>query len=193
MKPHDFDPATGTTTCARCGKASWHEEHFGGDRAKAAAFYRGVVANARTAWAPRTGVRVQAVDTHPRDDIAGRSGVVTQAQDEIAIVTVHFDPDVNGQVLEVGIPVHYLQPVPLSTPPRFSSVEEAEAWMEQHAAEMGIELPKLPPRFTTQEEADEWLRQQAGEPYVPLSWQPAPPTIGRSHVNGLLAQPYSAR
>lgn len=170
MNNHDYDSGIEGQyggPCRRCGKSWWHEEHFDGDRKAAGDAYlvqkreQGRVGMFRKGLA--TGVRVVARDDHPRDDIAGRSGVVLSVETATDTATVRFDPDGDGNMPAVALPTRYLQPGTLPTPPKFSSVEEAEEWMAEHAPEMAIKYPKLPPQFSSTEEADEWLRRQAGE------------------------------
>lgn len=174
MNPHEYNPFGGS--CRNCGKNLYHEEHFGGDRKAAAAAYHAAKAEQGRVGMFRnglqTGVRIVARDDHPRDDIAGRNGVVVAVEKATETAMVRFDPDKQGNVLEVGVPIRYLLEGKLPRPPQFASVEEAEEWMKEHAPEMGVVLPNLPPQFSSTQEADDWLRQQVGEPYVPPQWEP---------------------
>lgn len=174
MSVHRYAAGFGGT-CDLCGKQQHHADHFNGDAAAAAAAHRS--AQQRNASRDRfraglqTGVRIQVTDDHPRDELAGRQGTVLSVTLASNTAEVLFEATDELQRTQLHLPIRYLDSPPLPKPPKFSSIEEAEAWMEQSAPEIGVHYPDLPPRFETVEEADEWLRQKAGEPYVPPSWQ----------------------
>lgn len=173
LGPHRFSNAFGGT-CATCSRGRYDPAHFNGDRAAAALAHNEAVDSARRQEAfekgLRTGVRVVCRDDHPRDELAGRAGTVLAAEPATKTATVKFDPDEFGEYIQVALPVKYLLPGTMPKPPKFGSIEEAEEWMAEHAAEMGVEYPNLPPRFASPEEADEWMRRQRQEPYVPMAW-----------------------
>lgn len=160
--------------CGTCGKNRWHAEHFNGDGQAAALAMeqhrQSVIARNEFVRNLKPGDPVLVVDDHPSSDLQGMTGNVVAVEDQgpnrPRIVTVKF------RHKTVAIKSQWLQAVPLpEPPPKFTSQEEADRWLEDTAREMGIKVEPDVPRFTSPEEADEWMRRQQGEPYVPPSWQ----------------------
>lgn len=153
MSPHAFEPAhAGNCTC---GKSLYHEEHFGGSRAAAAEAYQ--TDRSAEDQVPELlkvltlGTRVRIRGTNPQ--YALRAGIVTYIEGggpRSGFATIQID----DHPLPVNIPFRYLSIEPLVVP-QFSSVEEAECWLEERNP---IPRPKVP-RFASKEEADDFLNR----------------------------------
>lgn len=173
-EPHRYTEMGGK---CQCGLDRWHEAHFNGDRVAAgAAFEQHRMRHDReVAWqrslAPGDPVMIS--ENHPKPELAGAIGKITnvsKSTDGMCTVGVKLSGT------EINVRLQWVQEVPLpAAPPKFSSPEEADRWLEDTAREMGLKTGPDVPQFATQEEADEWLEAQqrlkSRDPYVPPSWR----------------------
>lgn len=156
---HDYVQGVGEE-CLTCHCSRWNVQHFDGSQVaatEARLFYsetRRSLVDWRTRIVP--GDRVQVVGDYYRAEWRGLIG---------RVVSMNPGNTVESIVMKVGndhyqITTHYLQPpfVNLQVPD-FSSVEEADEWLEDRARELGVQTEPDVPFFGSLQEARDWLER----------------------------------
>lgn len=187
---HRYDELYGH--CSVCGRDRYQVEHFNGDAeaAKLALDRHTTQQRERERWVREltVGQPVMVGDDYPTPAMQGMVGQVvelTTGPQGAKYAQVKF-PNAFGQY---AIALKWLVAVPLpEPPPKFTSQDEADRWLEDTAKEMGLRTERRVPHFSSPEEAEEWMERQAGEPFVPPSWLAGPADTIDARMFRLLQQ-----